>query len=150
MSACRAALGCVVLTLLFACDRPDPALIPDSYLQAELGLTPDDRVHSIRLGTGVAERTDPDSVSVLVGDLVQFVTEDWLVHHIRFELDEADEAGRAFLVRTGQTESPPMVEQGSRFVLTFAEAPPGRYPYRLEGNREPGNGLIVVVDPDAR
>lgn len=150
MTGRRPALACVALTLLLACERPDPALIPDAYLQAELGLTVDDRVHSIRLETGVAERTDPDSIAVLVGDLVQFVSEDWLIHHIRFDLDEVDEAARAFLVRTEQTESPPMLEQGTRFVLTFAEAPPGRYPYRLEGNREPGSGLIVVVDPAAR
>ncbi len=29
--------------------------------------------------------------------------------------------------------------------MTFADAPPGRYPYVLDGNREPGEGEVVVV-----
>ena len=59
-------------------------------------------------------------------------------------------AARTFLEETMQVASPPLLQRDARFVLTFADAPPGRYPYRLEGNREEGRGVIVVVAPAAR
>jgi plastocyanin len=132
------------------CEAPDPELIPDDDLQAELGLTQDDRVHTVSLRTDAGETADPDSLTVAVGDFVQFVSDDWLVHEIAFQLDEITSDGRAFLAGTGQTVSPPLIDRGGRFVLSFSDAPPGRYPYALQGNRGPGSGLLIVVDPDAR
>jgi len=76
---------------------------------------------------------------------VQFVSADWMVHEIRFDVDSVDAPVRGFLERTGQAASPPLLQRDARFVLTFAEAPPGRYPYLLEGNRDSGRGVIVVV-----
>jgi plastocyanin len=133
-----------------ACESPDPELMPDQVLRAELGLTDEDRVHTIRISTGVAERPDPVSLSVAPGDWVQFVTVDGLVHEVAFELDSLRPVARTFLVRSGQVASPPLLERDARFVVSFAEAPAGRYPYALQGNRAPGAGSIVVVDPDAR
>lgn len=143
---------CVVLTWWApaACEAPDPELIPDERLRTELGLTETDRVHTIGLSTGVGERADPDSVLVAPGEFVQFVSGDWLVHEMAFDLDSLSADRRDFLVRTRQAESPPLLERDSRFVLSFVEAPPGRYPYSLAGNREPGRGLIVVVAPEPR
>jgi plastocyanin len=132
------------------CEAPDPELIPDQDLQAELGLTPDDRVHTVALSADAAETAEPDSLTVAVGDFVQFVSHDWLVHEVSFELDEITSAARTFLERTGQTASPPLIDRGGRYVLSFSEAPPGRYPYALQGNRGPGRGVLVVVDPDVR
>lgn len=129
---------------------PDPDLVPDERLRAELGLTERDRVHTVALRSGVGERSDPASLEVLVGDLVQFVSIDWMVHEVHFELDSVGAAARTFLESTMQAASPPLLQRDARFVLTFAGAPPGRYPYRLEGNREEGRGEIVVIAPGAR
>ncbi len=147
-------LGSAVLLITAAaaagCEPVDPALVPDERLQAELGLTEKDRVHTVELRTGVGEEAGPDSVEVRPGDLVQFVSGDGFVHEVHFELDSISAPQGDFLRTTGQDASPPLIEEDARFVLTFSEAPPGRYPYRLLGNREPGHGVIVVASPDAR
>jgi plastocyanin len=142
----RGPVVAVLLSVLATgCTEPDPRLVPDERLRSELGLGDADRVHSVAVETGTSERAAPDSLAVLVGDYVQFVSNDWMVHEVRFELDSLAGAGRAFLERTGQTGSPPLLQRDARFVLTFADAPPGRYPYRLVGNRAEGAGVIVVV-----
>ena len=134
------------MATLAACEPPpDPDLLPDDRLRAELGLTDRDRVHTVSVRAGVGERADPDLLEVRVGDLVQFVSTDWMVHEVHFELDSVDSDARSFLERTTQVASPPLLQRDARFVLTFANAPIGRYPYRLEGNRDEGRGVIVVV-----
>ena len=138
----------VGLVLAAACqEEPDTQLEPDALLRAELGLTSDDRVHSIRLAGGEIERADPALVSVEPGTYVEFVTTDWLIHEVIFESDSLGAEQRAFLERTDQGASPPLIERDSRYVLDFEGAPPGRYPYRLEGNGRPGRGAIVVALP---
>jgi len=142
-------LGLTVPALASGCYASDPELIPDSYLQSELGLTLRDRVHTIDLAGGESERAEPASTSVLPGEYVQFVPSDWLIHAVAFQVDSLQPSLWAFLQRMGQTASPPLLQQGSRFVLSFVDAPPGRYPYALVGNRRPGTGVIVVLDPGA-
>ncbi|MSR20415.1 MAG: hypothetical protein EXR91_05485 [Gemmatimonadetes bacterium] len=116
-------------------------------LQAELGLTLDDRVYRVSVTGGEIERSEPAALSIEAGSYVEFITTDWLVHEIRFETDSLGTAQRAFLERTDQVASPPLIERESRYVLSFAEAPPGRYGYRMEGNGQAGRGVIVVVVP---
>ncbi|MGY8777704.1 MAG: hypothetical protein ACKVIN_06235 [Longimicrobiales bacterium] len=141
-------VAAIVFFPITGCEPVDPALIPDAQLQAELGLTEDDRIHTVQISTGVGERSDPDAVTVSAGEFVQLVSTDWFVHEVRFDLDAMALDTRAFLERTGQTVSPPLLQEGSRFVLSFANAPAGRYPYLLEGNRESGLGEIVVASPE--
>lgn len=137
-------------TLSFAACRPtDPALVPDSTLQAELGLTERDRVHTVAVQTAVGERADPEQLVVEEGDLVSFESADGFVHEIRFELDSLDLEQRTFLTDLRQDISPPLVARGSRFVVTLEGAPYGRYPYVMQGNRAPGRGVLVVRDPNA-
>ena len=144
-------VGLSLVLVLEGCEPPpDPDLVPDDRLRAELGLTERDRVHTVAVRAGVGERSDPESLEVLVGDLVQFVSTDWMVHEVHFELDSVSAAARAFLEETMQAASPPLLQRDARFVMTFASAPPGRYPYRLEGNREEGRGVIVVIGPGTR
>lgn len=133
-----------VVLVSVGCEPRDPALIPDEVLQRELGLTEDDRVHTVELRTGVGERSDPGEIVVRPGDLVQFVSRDWFVHEVHFAADSMNAETFAFLEATGQSASPPLIHEGGRFVLTFEEAPTGRYVYILEGNRSPGSGSIVV------
>lgn len=138
----------LLASTLAACEARDADLVPDHVLRSELGLTPDDRVHTVRISTGAGERADPHSLSVARGDYVQFVTVDRLVHEVAFALDSVSGPARAFLERTGQSSSPPLLELDARYVVSFVAAPEGRYPYVLSGNRAPGHGEIVVeADP---
>ncbi|MEM7413905.1 MAG: hypothetical protein AAF389_00325 [Gemmatimonadota bacterium] len=132
-----------------ACRPTDPALVPDSTLQAELGLTEKDRVHTVAVQTAVGERADPEHLVVEEGDLVSFESADGFVHEVRFELDSLDLEQRTFLTDRRQDVSPPLVSRGARFVMTLEGAPYGRYPYLLQGNRAPGRGVLVVRDPNA-
>lgn len=135
---------------VLGCDAPPPEDAPDDVLRRQLGLTDADRVRTVTLTGGEAELAQPALDSVEVGTWLQFVTADWFVHEVLFELDSLTPDARAFLERTDQTASPPLLHQDARFVVSFAQAPPGRYPYRLEGNGRPGSGVLVVVPPAAR
>ena len=57
---------------------------------------------------------------------------------------------RDFLERTGQLASPPLLQQDARFVLSFREAPAGRYPFHLRGNRASGDGVVIVAVEEGR
>jgi len=141
-----------LLALTAACQVPpqDTSLQPDAVLRAELGLTLEDRVHRVRLTGGGAEQADPPLVAIEPGAYVEFVTTDWLIHEVIFEVDSLSAEQHDFLRRTDQLESPPLLERDSRYVLAFEGAPRGRYAYRLEGNGRPGRGAIVVTPPAPR
>jgi len=144
IAAALAAVGGTAFLMLAG--RIDPELVPDEVLQAELGLKERDRVFSVVLTGGEQERPDPGEV-VIEGDaFVQFVSGDWLVHEVVFEVDSLAPDARAFLESTDQVDSPPLLRQDSRFVVDFTDAPRGRYPYLLEGNGAPGRGVVVLVD----
>ena len=140
----------LICATLSGCDLPDPSLQPDETLRAELGLTSTDQVHRVTLTGGPVERAEPAAVSIEPGAHVEFVTADWLIHEVIFEVDSIGRAGQDFLRSTDQMASPPLIDRDTRYVLTFEAAPPGRYPYRLEGNGESGSGVIIVRDPEAR
>lgn len=133
-----------------ACERPDPSLQPDAVLRAELGLTNSDEVHRVTLTGGEAERAEPVAVSIAPGAYVEFITADWFVHEVIFERDSLSDDQWAFLERTDQVDSPPLVQRESRYVLAFEDAPPGRYPYSLHGNGMAGRGVILVRAPAPR
>ena len=128
--------------------EPDLTLRPDSVLQAELGLTEEDRVYRVALTGGEVERAEPAALSIETGAYVEFVTNDWLVHEILFDSAALTPSQRGFLERTDQMFSPPMIDRGTRYVLSFVDAPPGRYTYRLEGNGLTSRGTIVVASPE--
>lgn len=127
-------------------DAP-PDLAADSVLRRELGLTDADRVHRILLTSGDREEIRPDSVAVRPGDWLEFVSGDFRVREVRFDRDRLEPGPRDFLSATDQMESPPLVARDARFVVFFAEAPPGRYPFRVEGNLPASSGVVVVVSP---
>jgi len=140
--------GLVALTLAGGCSRtpgPDPALLPDSVLRSELGLGDRDQVHRVELRGGVREDATPAEVEIGEGHWVEFVSADWRVHEVRFELDSLGPEALAFMTGTDQVGSPPLVELGARFVVAFMDAPAGRYPFILEGNTDPGRGVVVVL-----
>jgi plastocyanin len=144
----RAAFGLLVIAgAMGACEEvPDPRYQPDAMLQRELGLTPADRVHTVTVTGGPAEAADPEVTEIAAGVWVQFVSGDWFVHELAFEMDSLGTSARVFLMDTDQIESPPLLQRDARFVVSFEGAPPGRYPYLLQGNGRAGRGVIVVAD----
>ena len=135
---------------VLACSTPESEDAPDDVLRRQLGLTDADRVRTVTVTGGEAERAEPVLDSVEVGTYLQFVTGDWFVHEVLFDLDSLSAEARAFLERTDQAASPPLLHRDARFVVSFAGAPVGRYPYRLEGNGRAGGGVLVVVSPPTR
>ncbi|HIA99541.1 MAG TPA: hypothetical protein EYO91_03415 [Gemmatimonadetes bacterium] len=143
VSVGRALLTVLSVICLTSCSG-DPGLHPDDVLRLELGLGDRDQVHRVVIRGGDRESADPLETVVTSGSYVEFVTADWLVHEIVFELDSLSIAARTFLERTDQVASPPLISQDSRYVVHFADGPPGRYPFVLEGNGAPGRGVVVV------
>lgn len=141
-----AALAWIGGTWLAGCAREsDLSLRPDSVLRAELGLTDADRVHRINLTGGSVEALSRDSLEIQEGDWVEFVSGDWWVHEVRFQVEGLVDGGRAFLEGSDQVASPPMVQPDDRFVVSFLGAPEGLYPFLVEGNGAPAGGVVVVV-----
>ncbi len=122
----------------------DHGLRPDSLLRAELGLTDQDRVHRVGVAGGAQESLSTALVEASPGDWVEFASLDWWVHEVRFEADSLTPEARTYLERTDQMASPPLVNQDDRFVLSFRDAPEGRYPFVVEGNGAPARGVVVV------
>lgn len=127
---------------------PDPEFRPDGTLESELGLTSRDEVHTVTITGGVVELPAPAVTDVPQGAFVQFVTADWLVHEVIFEADSLRTEALHFMKENDQMVSPPLLREGSRFIVTFVDAPAGRYPFRLEGNGGPAHGVVVVSDRD--
>lgn len=144
----RGTLLIAILTCMACGSEPDPRLQPDEVLRGELGLGLEDRVHRVVLRGAGGESAEPSLLSLTPEAYVEFVTADWLIHEVIFEVDNLTPAQRSFLESTDQVASPPLLHRDSRYVLTFIGAPPGRYPYRLEGNGRPGLGTLIVTDGD--
>jgi plastocyanin len=136
----------MVLVVSAGCrhDAPPPGNRPDTLLRTELGLTDRDEVHRVTLTGGRAEALDPAETTLPPGAWVEFVTADGRIHEVIFEADSLGAEALAFMQRTDQMSSPPLVNQGQRFVVSFREAPEGRYPFRVEGNGGPARGVVVV------
>jgi plastocyanin len=133
----------------YGCRPDENELQPDQVLRESLGLGEEDRVHRVRLASAEnREVVQPPQVTVRPGDYVEFVTGDWRVHALEFALEELAPEAAEFMRGTGQQGSPPLVQADARFVVSFAEAPPGTYPYVVIGNGEEGRGTVVVADEE--
>lgn len=122
---------------------------PDELLRDSLGLGDGDVVRRVHLrAVEDQEVASPVQLRVEPGSHVEFVSTDRRVRWIRFELDSLDTAAADFLRAGSQQESAPLVNRESRFVVTFRDAPEGRYPYVVQGNGLPGRGAIVVGEDD--
>lgn len=140
----RSGLLCVVVVVGCGVDRGPPS---HPELRAELALGDDVVIHDILLsGRGDRSRLLPAYREVEVGDLVHFRVMDRRVHRIRFDLEGLPQGGRQFLQETAQAAPPPLTEQDARLILTFQGAPPGPYPFRIEGYGPPVEGVIRVRD----
>jgi hypothetical protein len=86
----------------------------------------------------------PREVVIEPGDLVEFFSADGWVRTVSFVLEGLAPEQAEFLLATGQDRSPPLLEAESRFVVSFAEAPLGPYPFVVQGGGRGGEGLIRV------
>lgn len=105
----------------------------------------------IQVGGGRdVEQVLPPSVEIVVGELVEFVTTDRRVHTLTFLVDSLSPEARQFLVDTHQLQLPPLLERGSRLLVDFSDAPPGRYVFSSQGHGDPAYGAVTVrtVLPD--
>jgi hypothetical protein len=90
----------------------------------------------------------PREVALEPGHFVEFFTEDRRVRTVSFLLDSLNAEQSAFLRSSGQDRSPPLVELETRFVVSFQGAPPGRYPFLVEGNERAISGVVTVGTPE--
>lgn len=124
--------------------------IPDAELERAraLGLPSGARLYRVTLGgRGAREHVVPTLITVRPGDGVEFFTADHRVHTVTFLPDSLTPAAHVFLESSGQLRSPPLVARGTRFILRFQDAPPGRYPFVSEGHGGTAHGVVVVEDP---
>ncbi len=135
----------VVSTLLTTgCER-EPVSRVDPRLVEALGLRGDEVVHTISLGgRGAEEHIVPPALEIEAGEIVEFVTVDRRIHTVRFVEDSLPPQAVEFLRTTRQSASPPLLRMGSRYVITFERAPPGRYPFVSGGHGKEARGVIVV------
>ncbi len=144
---CQRSFLCALLIAVAGTScQVDAELQPDEVLRSELGLTDRDAVHRVIITGGDAELAAPRTTTIRPGAYLEFVTGDWFVHEIIFELDSLLPDARAFLERTDQVASPPLLRLDSRYVVDFEGSPPGRYPFVVEGSGAPGHGVVVVEE----
>ena len=144
-----AGAGVPLLLVLSSClpdgDRPPP----DEGLRTELGIPAGVPIRRVDLRWRDGEtRILPRRTEIPPGGIVQFVTLDHRVHLVRFDDGALDPPALGFLRDSGQDSPPPLLVEGARLVLTFDGAPPGIYPFRVEGNGGRAPGEIRVQAPD--
>lgn len=130
------------LVALGACDLigGGPTVRLDS---AEVSLPSGAEVYDVAIGgAGAADTLDPAAVEARPGDAIRFVVRDHRTHALAFVADSLSAEGRRFLESTLQLRGPPLVNEGTAWVVVLADAPPGRYPFvcRSHGVR----GLLTV------
>jgi hypothetical protein len=130
---------------LAGCEAEPPAPPPtDPELRAELGIDDDVVIRRIDLTAEDRVGIVPRETVARPGDVVQFVALDHRVYLIVFDAAGLGAAEGEFLRGTGQDSPAPLVERGARLVVTFADAPPGNYAFRVETGGSSAPGVIRV------
>ena len=95
-------------------------------------------------GRGTEEHVVPTRAIVRTGGTVVFRTVDHRLHSVEFDLDRMAPEASSFLEASGQDRSPPLIERGTEYTVSFEGAPPGFYPFHVRGPGSPVEGAIVV------
>ena len=90
------------------------------------------------------EHIVPPHLDIATGEWVQFVTLDRRVHVVSFVPDSLSPEALEYLADTGQLKGPPLLQQGSRFLVDFREAPAGRYVFSSVSHGDPVFGSVTV------
>lgn len=135
-------VGLLLLAASAGCGSRHP---PDEVLRDTLGLGGSEEVHRVSLEVRDGRETAaPPTTEIAPGALVEFVSADRFVRMVEFREEGLSPEGAEFLLRTGQLRSAPLLDRDARFVVSFRDAPAGRYPYRAEGNYGTAAGVVVV------
>lgn len=101
-------------------------------------------LHEVTIsGAGARDSLAPATISAEAGDAVRFTVTDHRAHALAFEPDSLSGPIREFLEGTAQLRGPPLVNEGSAWVVSLAEAPAGRYPFLCRSHDERG---VLTVD----
>jgi len=87
---------------------------------------------------------EPAHAEIRVGDIGRFEAADAAAHAVGFDGTGLTAEARRFLEVTGQMRSPPLLNAGNAWVVSFAHAPPGDYPYHCATHRARGS---ITVQP---
>jgi plastocyanin len=140
-------LSTLGLFLAGCADEVPDELRPDSLLRDSLGLTPADAVHVVAVAVVEGRETaTPARTLVRPGQWVSFATRDGRLHHVRFDTTTTPAELDRWLAAGRRLRSPPLLNRDSRWVVDFADAPVGVYPFRLEGTGATGGGVVQVVE----
>ena len=142
--ACLAAVGCGIETKTPPVEVEEASTDPHSEVAAI--------AHVVQLSGGRdIEHVVPPNLEIEPGQWVEFVSLDRRVHTLSFVRDSLSPEALAYLVGTGQLVGPPLLAQGSRFLVDFREAPAERYVFSSTSHGDPVFGSITVreasVDP---
>ena len=144
LRARRPGLLFTLLLMLTACAQDStPARDVVRLDGGDVALPEGARRHDVRLeGVGAQDEVSPASVSATPGDAVAFIAADGMTHSIVFLSDRLDAAQVAFLEDGGQMRGPPLLTEGSSWIVTLSGAPAGEYPFAcaLHG----GQGVVRV------
>lgn len=127
-------IGAAALAALAGCDAlGGGATIQLDSAEVDLGSGAD--VHEVAVGgSAAADSIVPDSVNARPGDAIRFVTTDNRPHAVTFDADGLSADVREYLERTAQLRGPPLVSEGTAWVVVLRDAPPGRYPFHCRSH----------------
>lgn len=107
----------------------------------------DGSVHDIRItGAGAVDSIAPARVEARPGDAIRFVVDDRRPHAIMFTAERLEAPVREYLESTSQLRGPPLVNEGSSWVVLLEDAVPGRYPFHCRSHD--ASGEITVARED--
>jgi hypothetical protein len=125
----------------------EPKTIPEPVEEADTGpyaeIVATAQVVQLSGGRDL-EHIVPPHLDIATGEWVQFVTLDRRVHVVSFVSDSLSPEALGYLADTGQLEGPPLLQQGSRFLVDFREAPAGRYIFSSVSHGDPVFGSVTV------
>ena len=111
--------------------------------EGEVQLPEGARRHDVRFeGVGAQSEVEPATVAANPGDAVAFTAADGITHSVTFLADRMDSTQVAFLEQGGQLRGPPLLSEGSSWVVSLSGAPAGDYLFActLHG----GQGVVRV------
>jgi len=133
LSTRRPGLRASVLVLLLAwtaCDRV-PGASSEQVVElqdGEVRLPSGSQRHDVVVGgVGADAAFQPATIRVRPGDVVVFEAGDALAHSVAFDTGGLSAAQDSFLRASAQGRSPPLMRQGSRWIVSLDGAPPGSY-----------------------
>jgi plastocyanin len=100
----------------------------------------------VRSASATTPAFQPDTIRARPGDVVRFITADRHPHAIAFETTLLTPTLEEFLRRTSPLRSPPLIVEGASWVISFANAPAGEYPF-VDLSQERG-GAIIILPPE--